>query len=1270
MSDPPINDLTTFEELRISGSCDWLTTKQEFTSWRTAWSDSQPNFWLTGNAGTGKSVLCSRVIHDLQAQNLRTSYFFFKGGSTMDSSISTFLRAIAFQMAKSDEAVMQKLLEVEQDTVPCTAWDDKTVWQKLFVDRIFKIAKPLPQYWVVDALDECQKLHVFLNLVTKIPSYIRIFFTSRLTSEAEKGLRSLDGSVQWHHLRDSDTLQDLGNLIDSRMDHIPVGDEIGHFRLKDKLLSKSSGSFLWTNLVLRELEQVYSEESAEEVLNEVPEDMNELYVRMLRSLPTNERSMKLTRSIMTWTLFSLRALTVDEMQGALKVDTNQTIQNLGRSITAICGQFIAIDQSNRIRNIHQTAQEFLLTQTVLPAFVMDRSRGHNAVAQNCLKILTQAYSQNMTAVNTPGTFDHRMMDYAATFFSDHLQKSLCEDSETWSLLTRFLETNILTWIEYLAFKGNIYHIVRTAKNLRGYLLRRIKKIDPINAGREMLECWVNDLIKLSAKFRMGLKVSPSSIHTLIPSLCPQDSKISRLIATRRSSFAIKGLQSRTWDDCLARFDFPAAQTNSVALGDKYLAVAVSDGNIYLYYRDSFLTKSVLCHGEKVRILAHDTTGSMLASSSMKKISLWDLDNDHKLYTFHIEHSVLSLRFAHEGAMLVAATQGNYAVSWDLRLGLEKDRWFWNDKSRAHEGGLNRPPGRAFISPDSTLLAVCHRGLPVSLFDLEQRTFFGVLRRDPNAKNERATSQYWIDALAINLCGEINVAVVSYGDGELTVFDLQSTKLQNRYPDIFAQSLTCSPDGRTLVTGSSRGTIQIFEFAGSHGDKLSLLHRIDSQEDGIRSLAFSTDNLSFADIRENQCRLWDPSVLIRDDAEHSSRSEANSEVTLVPRSMSMLGDYRGTEISVVIYDQAGDFVFCGKQDGSVSYFNAQSAAFGGVLYQHATNARVTAIAYSVQSCSLISADESGRVLIKKIKVAHESCMIENSSAEIRLEEPVKTLLLNSCGNSLLIQGSHNATIWMMDGNARGSPILLSNENIAEKTIVNDPRGNENFLIIADERMHIYSWLSGLEVEPFTAETIGALRIELTPSPPEEIKITQFEALMQNQQQHPLPPPSPLPPTPSNRSPFVARLIRDTSTPLAKSFGAMAPTAAHTSKLQVWPASAMTSFGSFLQPEALPDPDNIGRRVSQIIAMDGERLIFLDTDHWVCSLLLLLVRSSPLLLLDASKVQRHFFLLSEWQSGAKGFLIQYCPTNREFAIASKDRVGIVKGGLDLAEPWIRE
>jgi hypothetical protein len=51
------------------------------------------------------------------------------------------------------------------------------------------------------------------------------------------------------------------------------------------------------SLVIKRLEEAYSEEQAEGVLNEAPTDMNELYARRLKSVLQNRGAVILAKSV-------------------------------------------------------------------------------------------------------------------------------------------------------------------------------------------------------------------------------------------------------------------------------------------------------------------------------------------------------------------------------------------------------------------------------------------------------------------------------------------------------------------------------------------------------------------------------------------------------------------------------------------------------------------------------------------------------------------------------------------------------------------------------------------------------------------------------------------------------------------------------------------------------------------------------------------------------------------------------------------------------------
>lgn len=1241
ISEAPINDLLALDDVRVPGSCEWLTSKQTYSSWRTPWSDRPPIFWLLGNAGSGKSVLCSQVIRDLQMENLRCSHFFFRHGNDVNSSIAGCLRALAYQMAKSDEAVLRKVLEMEQETVPCVQWDERTIWHKLFLGCIFKLSKPLPQFWVIDALDECQKFSNFLTLIAKVPSYLRIFLTSRSTPEAQQWLASLEFLVEPYQVQSEDLLEDLGTFIDSRMSRLPVGDGNGQKKLKENLLCKSSGSFLWVSLIIQELEQTYSEEDAEEILNEIPEDMNRLYARMLESLPSNERAMRLTHCLFSWTLLTRRALTLSEMQCAIKLDLNQTVPNLVKTLPAICGQFMSVDRGNRIRSIHQTAHVFLLHQNVFPQLAVDEQKSHTRIAQVCLKFLNGnqlqgVYMQRPKSGLASPDLETQLLNYSCISFSDHVQKGLPEDTATWNLLCTFLNTKIPTWIEYLAGRAKLYHVTRTAKNLQLYLRRRLKNMSPLSAGKDSLESWIKDLIKVSAKFRANLSLSPSSIHNLIPSLCPLDSMISQKYSPRQRGFLVMGLKEKSWDDCLARIDYQDKQSCAVALGDRYLAVAISDGAILLYHRDSIQIKHILTFGERVKTLVFSNDCVYMAASGLRKAKIWDNDSGTQVWAFDLAHSALSMVFDTEYDTLVAATQGGYTLCWDLREGLETERWVWSEKIDPSRNlpAPNRSPGKVLLSPDANTLAACYRGLPIYLFDVKTKMCIGCCQRKTASARG---SHYLVDALAFNPSMEIDVLVASYGDGELAVFDKVSTNLRHRIPNVFAQAIACSPGGSTLVTGSSRGSIRIFEFGGTEGDKLSLIYRIDAYEDAVRSIAFSNDSLYFADIRGSHCHIWEPAVLVQNDVEEGSQSELSQGSTVVPESSDIEEGSPEAVITAICSDDTGNHAFCGRLDGSVVYFETQNASQQGVLYRHALNVRVTSIAYNVHRSLLMTADESGRVLINKISFSADVVEVACLVGDISTEEPIQKLLPDPMGNGLLVSSRRFANLWTLQGEPKGTQIRLLDED-GDRMISLHPIRTQNFMILGSKYFCVYSWTDGLEEQPFICDTLGGLSLMVTPptplvpSAPESRDFSSTTTLT-------------IPPPPIN---YIAHLFASLS---------------GTRSLLVWPAESLSAPTSSPIPQPLPDPDHLGSKIQQIITVWGTKLLFLDANLWVCSLEM----SSQEVC--AKAVKRHFFLLSEWQSGVMGkpFIIDFSGSKREFFIAFKERLLVAKRGLDVAEQW---
>jgi hypothetical protein len=103
-----------FDEPRAEGYFEWLARRANFRRWRD-FTDTKV-FYLTGNPATGKSFLAKYVIENLTGLSYDCSYYFFKEGDKLKSSLSKSLHSLAYQMAYSNAAIRETILEIRMMT--------------------------------------------------------------------------------------------------------------------------------------------------------------------------------------------------------------------------------------------------------------------------------------------------------------------------------------------------------------------------------------------------------------------------------------------------------------------------------------------------------------------------------------------------------------------------------------------------------------------------------------------------------------------------------------------------------------------------------------------------------------------------------------------------------------------------------------------------------------------------------------------------------------------------------------------------------------------------------------------------------------------------------------------------------------------------------------------------------------------------------------------------------------------------------------------------
>jgi hypothetical protein len=135
--------------------------------------------------------------------------------------------------------------------------------------------------------------------------------------------------------------------------------------------------------------------------------------------------------------------------------------------------------------IHPTAHEFLLSEAA-GEFTISKPLANERIALACLKLLSsnemhpprRGSTQRLVAQDRPEPSP--FLDYALTQFSEHIYNASSGNDAVLLAMDRFFRTNVLSWIEKTALKGDLHILIQTSKNLRAYLDQRAKYRSPLS----------------------------------------------------------------------------------------------------------------------------------------------------------------------------------------------------------------------------------------------------------------------------------------------------------------------------------------------------------------------------------------------------------------------------------------------------------------------------------------------------------------------------------------------------------------------------------------------------------------------------------------------------------------------------------------------------------------------------------------------------------------------------------------------------------------------
>jgi WD40 repeat protein len=699
--------------------------------------------------------------------------------------------------------------------------------------------------------------------------------------------------------------------------------------------------------------------------------------------------------------------------------------SLSDTVTQICANFVVVEKS-RVVLIHDTARHFLLHKTFGLSITIDSRLGHEYLATTCIRFLTDPkqnwrrilflaqtkihpLSSGLETGSTRPSEAHPFLAYAVIWWPYHVSLAATSQALT-TLVFEFLESTCLIWINAVALLGEMRDLTRAAQYLKLFLKRKSKEtsnhsLTSLYQSRgDDWRQWTKDLIRVVGRFGNILMQNPQAIYRYIIPFCPKESIIRRAYP-QSSALSVTGISSEGWDDCMARLTMGNDElaTNILCMGS-YFVTLVGSGTMVVWHADSCAEARRLKHQECVTIIESCRGLYWIATAGTKTIRVWDINSGEEIFCIPKPSSrrILALSFGKHNDELRIGYDDSTIQCYSLGTLIEKWRMVAEDSSN-HDHAC---PHLVSFSPDGCQVLLGYRGKPIVAWSLDSSG-------QPPQKYVRPEDRFgrhqdsWKAGTpeCVQWLPERQIVFIIYNDTTLIEWNIEDDS-QRELPILGAREMTISSDGNLLLTSDYTGTLSVWAIP-----EFRLTYRLQMEET-VRGLAFSPDGQRLYDIRGWYCNVWEPDALVRpDDLDGDELS--NTQNTDFSEPVSSTSEVR-PQITTLIADHENDFYCCGKDSGAVVLYEIKTGGKIRKLYGHSTVAAITQLAWSTSRIFIASADDCGRVVVKRLRppTVHNASWAVYGLLDFRPGESVTQLLFDSSEEYLLVATSSYDIVWSL------------------------------------------------------------------------------------------------------------------------------------------------------------------------------------------------------------------------------------------------------------------
>ncbi len=361
-------------------TCRWLLEKSEYQDWLDVnkTPDHHGFLWIRGKPGSGKSTLMKFAVENARKAVSETviSFFFNARGEDLEKSTLGMYQSLLFQILKA----IPDLQIVLDRLRPTVAQEESLGWEKDDLQSLFEAAiKSLGQRRLtcfIDALDECEEgqirdLVAFLERLGQLAISSQIHFHVYLSSRHYPYI-SIRNGVQMTLEGQEGHDQDIASYLSSKL---KAGGGKQVEAIREEILKRSSGIFLWVALVVQILNKEYDHGRVHALrrrLREIPDGLDKLFEDILTRDQENMEELLLC---LQWILYAKRPLKREEIYHAILSGTDPealsasdseeiTTHDMERFILSCSKGLAEITKSKAqtVQFIHESVRDFLLAK--------------------------------------------------------------------------------------------------------------------------------------------------------------------------------------------------------------------------------------------------------------------------------------------------------------------------------------------------------------------------------------------------------------------------------------------------------------------------------------------------------------------------------------------------------------------------------------------------------------------------------------------------------------------------------------------------------------------------------------------------------------------------------------------------------------------------------------------------------------------------------------------------------------------------------------------